>query len=57
MRTERFHSRLQMDIEALRPDQWMNVDFACWEGAVRVRGLGAENSSVGYLELTCYPLH
>jgi predicted secreted hydrolase len=46
-----------MDIEALRPDQWMNVDFACWEGAVRVRGLGAENSSVGYLELTCYPLH
>jgi predicted secreted hydrolase len=42
------------EVEALHPDQWMDVDFAYWEGVVLVRGEGPGNSGVGYLELTGY---
>ena len=57
----KWHVRLpQMErdfmIEALHPNQWMNVDFPYWEGAVVVSGAGPENSGRGYMELTGYPL-
>ena len=42
-------------VEALREDQWMDVDFPYWEGAVRVRGDGPGNNGRGYVELTGYP--
>jgi predicted secreted hydrolase len=41
-------------VEALHPEQWMDVDFAYWEGVVRVSGEGPGNQGVGYLELTGY---
>jgi predicted secreted hydrolase len=43
-------------IEALHPDQWMDVDFPYWEGAVTVSGNGLENRGQGYMELTGYPV-
>lgn len=46
----------EVTVEALHPNQWMDVDFPYWEGAVRVRGESPETSGVGYLELTGYPL-
>lgn len=42
-------------VEALHPDQWMDVDFPYWEGAVVVRGSGPRNRGRGYMELTGYP--
>ncbi len=42
-------------VEALREDQWMDVDFPYWEGAVRISGEGPQNSGRGYVELTGYP--
>ncbi len=45
----------QFTIEALHPDQWMDVDFPYWEGVVKVNGNGPENSGRGYMELTGYP--
>ena len=45
----------ELRIEALRPDQWMDVDFPYWEGAVRAEGKGPGNRGVGYMELTGYP--
>jgi len=45
----------QLTIEALHPDQWMDVDFPYWEGAVTVSGNGPENRGRGYMELTGYP--
>jgi predicted secreted hydrolase len=44
----------QLNIEALHPEQWMDVDFPYWEGVVRVNGSGPENSGRGYMELTGY---
>ena len=43
-----------LEIEALHPDQWMEVDFPYWEGAVTVSGNGPGNRGRGYLELTGY---
>ena len=43
-----------LDIKALHPDQWMDVDFPYWEGVVTVSGSGPENSGRGYMELTGY---
>ena len=45
----------ELRIEALRPDQWMDVDFPYWEGAVRVEGNGPGSRGMGYMELTGYP--
>jgi len=45
-----------LDIEALHPDQWMDVDFPYWEGVIMVTGKGPENRGRGYMELTGYPL-
>lgn len=44
-----------MAVRALHPQQWMDVDFAYWEGVVRVSGEGPGNRGRGYLELTGYP--
>ncbi len=43
-----------LEIEALHPDQWMDVDFPYWEGAVTVSGNGPGNRGRGYMELTGY---
>jgi predicted secreted hydrolase len=43
-----------LEVTAVRPDQWMDVDFPYWEGAVTVRGAGPANRGRGYLELTGY---
>ena len=45
-----------VEISALHADQWMNVDFPYWEGAVVVSGDGPKNSGRGYMELTGYPV-
>jgi predicted secreted hydrolase len=45
----------ELRVEALHPEQWMEVDFAYWEGVVRVSGDGPGSRGVGYLELTGYP--
>lgn len=44
-----------LDLSALRPDQWMAVDFAYWEGVVRISGSDDKNTGWGYLEMTGYP--
>lgn len=36
-------------------DQWMDVDFAYWEGAIKVSGTSEETRGRGYLEMTGYP--
>ena len=46
-----------LEIEALHPQQWMDVDFPYWEGVVTASGAGPENRGVGYMELTGYPVH
>ena len=43
-----------LEVSPVHPDQWMDVDFPYWEGAVRVHGEGPENSGQGYMELTGY---
>ena len=43
-------------VKALLAEQWMDVDFPYWEGAVTVSGDGPANSGVGYLEMTGYPI-
>lgn len=45
----------QFEIRPLVTDQWMDVDFPYWEGAVIVSGNGPGNRGVGYMELTGYP--
>ena len=45
----------ELTVEALRPDQWMDVDFPYWEGAVTASGDGPGERGVGYMELTGYP--
>jgi len=44
-----------LDLSALRPDQWMAVDFAYWEGVVRIIGSDDKTTGWGYLEMTGYP--
>ncbi len=46
----------RFEVKALHPEQWMDVDFAYWEGVVLVSGEGPENTGRGYLELTGYPV-
>lgn len=46
----------QLDIRPLHPEQWLDVDFPYWEGAIIVAGDGSKNSGRGYMELTGYPL-
>ena len=41
-------------VKALRPDQWMDVDFPYWEGVVTVSGKEPGSQGMGYLELTGY---
>lgn len=43
-----------LEVRALHPDQWMDVDFPYWEGVVIASGEGPGNSGKGYLELTGY---
>ncbi|HLF32468.1 MAG TPA: lipocalin-like domain-containing protein [Xanthomonadales bacterium] len=45
----------EFQVRALIPGQWMNVDFAYWEGAVVVEGDNAGSRGRGYLEMTGYP--
>jgi predicted secreted hydrolase len=45
----------EMLITPVLEDQWMDVDFAYWEGAIEVSGSSAETSGRGYLEMTGYP--
>ena len=44
----------RIEVRALHPEQWMDVDFPYWEGAVTASGEGPENRGVGYMELTGY---
>jgi predicted secreted hydrolase len=46
----------QFDIRPLHPEQWLDVDFPYWEGAIIVAGDGSKNSGRGYMELTGYPV-
>ncbi|HET6564780.1 MAG TPA: lipocalin family protein, partial [Xanthomonadales bacterium] len=41
-------------IRPLLEDQWMEVDFAYWEGAVEVTGPSPGSRGRGYLEMTGY---
>jgi predicted secreted hydrolase len=45
----------ELEIRAIRADQWMDVDFPYWEGAVILTGDTAESRGKGYVELTGYP--
>jgi len=45
----------EMMITPVLQDQWMDVDFAYWEGAIEVAGSNAGTSGRGYLEMTGYP--
>jgi len=45
-----------MQIKAILQDQWMDVDFAYWEGAVEATGDSAGTTGRGYLEMTGYPV-
>lgn len=42
---------LDVQIDAVNPDAWMDTTFAYWEGPVRVTG---SHSGKGYLEMTGY---
>ncbi len=46
-----------MQIRPVLQDQWMDVDFAYWEGAVEVAGDSAGTTGRGYLEMTGYPVN
>ena len=43
-----------LEVAPVHPDQWMDVDFPNWEGAITVHGDGPRNSGRGYMELTGY---
>jgi len=45
----------EFEIRTVVQDQWMDVDFPYWEGAVIISGRGPGNSGEGYMELTGYP--
>jgi len=42
---------LQVEVGAINPDAWMDLDTAYWEGPVRVTG---SHAGIGYLEMTGY---
>jgi len=44
-----------LTVEALHPDQWLDLDYPYWEGVVTVSGDDSDNRGIGYLELTGYP--
>jgi len=44
----------EIDVRPLIANQWMNTDFAYWEGAVVAAGKDAGSRGRGYLELTGY---
>ena len=44
----------QFEIQPVVLDQWMDVDYPYWEGAVIVSGNGPGNRGEGYMELTGY---
>jgi predicted secreted hydrolase len=44
----------ELYIRPLIEDQWMDVDFAYWEGAIVVSGDSPETRGRGYLEMTGY---
>ncbi len=44
----------QLTVEALHPQQWLNVDFAYWEGYVLATGASPGESGRGYLEMVGY---
>jgi predicted secreted hydrolase len=44
-----------LTLEALHSDQWLDLDYPYWEGAVTVTGDGPGSRGRGYLELTGYP--
>lgn len=46
--------RRTLEVHALHPRQWMDLDFPYWEGAVAVEGEGPGSRGRGYLELTGY---
>lgn len=46
----------ELNIRALHADQWMDVDFPYWEGAIIVDGDGPQSSGLGYMELTGYAI-
>lgn len=46
----------EIEIRPLRTDQWMDVDFPYWEGAIIVDGDGPQSSGLGYMELTGYAI-
>ncbi|MDT8318952.1 MAG: lipocalin-like domain-containing protein [Xanthomonadales bacterium] len=41
-----------LEVEALHPAQWLDVDFPYWEGVVSVSGESPGSRGRGYLELT-----
>ncbi|MDX1554415.1 MAG: lipocalin-like domain-containing protein, partial [Xanthomonadales bacterium] len=43
-----------LDVTALHPEQWMDLDYPYWEGVVRVEGASPGTRGRGYLELTGY---
>ena len=44
----------QLTVDALHPDQWMDVDFAYWEGYVLATGKSPGERGRGYLEMVGY---
>ncbi|MFZ0155666.1 lipocalin-like domain-containing protein [Pseudomonas sp.] len=42
---------VDVQVEALEPNAWMNTRFAYWEGPVRLKG---STGGIGYLEMTGY---
>ena len=45
----------RLDVRALHPDQWLDLDYPYWEGVVTAEGEGPGNRGRGYMELTGYP--
>jgi predicted secreted hydrolase len=43
-----------LEVRALHPAQWLDVDFPYWEGVVTVHGEDPRSRGRGYLELTGY---
>ena len=44
-----------LEVAALHPRQWMEVDFGYWEGYVTAHGNSPGESGHGYLEMVGYP--
>jgi predicted secreted hydrolase len=43
-----------LEVRALHPGQWLDVDFPYWEGVVTAHGADPRSRGRGYLELTGY---